>query len=1265
MQKKTVSILLAICMLVSFLPTGMLASAAGITLDTDAVYLAPGATQTLLADSTVTEWSTNNEDVAIVDEEGTVTAVGAGTAIITATGDAGTANAYVAVDSDIHFSYRFDKAYIGKSGTYVTTDWYPLEDVTYGHTQTGHPDEIGSYSEIPSDPWCFNELENWSYQLIHSASAAYGEKWGRGYGIWGKPSGGSNSAGSFSIRIKLPIDGNFVPSIKSFKGNSYGYADFYLAPVNAADPTSSEYFLGNVNLNGSGANNVDTFSALDLTAGEYIVTAKNDVAYASGTTGTNLMIWTSFDLTNTDVTSLKDDTVFLAPGETQTLVATAPESADDKTITYTSNNEEIAIVDEDGTVTAVSAGSTTITATSAAGDSATAYVTVTASKDLTYTFSKAGKSASAWVPFEDITYGNTFAGHADELTAYNAAATDPWAFYSMDGAWKYDTVVSSIASSYSVWGNGGEGNFAIKIKVPADGTYTPTVVHIKGSGYGIGAYYLAPIDAENPWAEEYFIGDVSFAGVAGQNATAGHEATLEPVELTAGEYIIGVTHPSDYPDHKMVLMGWTAFKLKDETAVTLNFPNYMMAMQPGDADVLMAEVLPTDLEDPSVTYTSSNEDVVLVLDDMIMAMEEGTAIVTATSNADPNATDSMLVYVGPKNFYYNYMKFADFGTGESDSTWFKNTANDYELTTSGDPNCIGNTKSFGWKTGMTLNTTREWVWSSSAKSLGAYFAASTGGYAAMDLFVPAAGTYTVSSIHSVWTAGDNLEAFFAPKDAVDPFASKYQLATTNHKASSNYEVEEILGEVIIEEPGEYQIIYRSPNAKGYFIKGLKLSDAEQVIPVESIALSQYGTILMNAGDTLDITATMLPATADDLTYTLSSDSDAVTVSGNTITAVKSGVATITATANDGEGATDSFKVWVNAPSASYVYDFYNPLKAIFESNGNKEIDVDLTEFANSYAPSVEAGSSPWMYDDSNMAATGVKPYFNYTASSNSGFGVFALYVDPGVAGWSRVKINVAADGKYTGMLKFSDWVGSNDFDLYIAPAIAANPVAAEYKVLSFKSSDPSARIALSDMTSEMEMQAGEYYVTFVSTRDDTHLIGIFGLSLYKTGDLAADSTELNPTSVNGAQIRTKGTQGLRFISSIEKSDDFAKVVEYGTILLPSADLSDANDLVIGYENNGHKVAKVPANVLYAEDDTSVSYTAVITNIAAKNYSRAYTARAYVIYEDASGMTRVAYGNTVSRSIYEVAVRGLADETASESDKAVFQAIVDVVENAEA
>ena len=1265
MQKKIVSILLAVCMLVSFLPTCMFASAADFSLDTDAVYLAPGATQTLLATGEVEYWETSDSDVVEVSEDGILTAVAAGTAQVTAhSADGATATAYVAVDGDIHFSYRFDKGYIGKSGSHTTTDWYPLEDMTYGNTLSGHPDEISSYSEIPTDPWCFNELENWTYELLHAASAAYGEKWGRGYSVWGKNSSGSYSAGSLSIRIKLPIDGNFVPSIKSTKGGSYGYADFYLAPANAADPTSSEYFLGNVNFNGAGNNNVDTFAARDLDAGEYIVTAKNATAYASGNTGTNLMIWTSFDLTNTDVTKLEDDTVFLAPGETQTLVATAPGAAADKTIAFASNDEEVAIVDEDGVVTAVAEGFTTITATASNGDAATAYVTVTSSKELTYTFSKAGKAEKAWVPFETITYGNTFAGHPDELTAYDAAATAPWAYYSLGGDWYYDSTISNIGASYSLWGNKGEGNFAIKIKVPADGYYTPTFTYVKGSGYGGGAFYIAPIDAADPWAEDYYLGDVSFAGAAGQNATGGHQTSFEPIALTAGEYIVGLTHPSDYPNTKMVLTAWTSLKLKDESAITVNFPNYMMAMQPGDAEVLEAVLLPETAPDTSITYTSSNEDVALVLDDMIMAMEEGTAIVTATSNEDPSASDEMFVYIGPKNFYYNYMKFNDFGTGCSDTTWFKNTATDYALTTTGAPGSVGSTASFGWKTGMTSNTTREWVWSESARALGAYFAGSTNGYAAMDLFVPAAGTYTVSSVHSVWTAGGELEAFFAPKDAVDPFASKYQLATKNHKASSNYEVEEILGEVTVEAPGEYQIIYRTPGGQGFFIKGLKLTDAEQVVPVESIALNDNGTILMNVGDTKTVSATVLPAGADDLTYTLTSSSDAVTVSGTTITAAKAGVATITATANDGNGASDSFNVWVGAPSASYVYDFYNPLKAIYVAQGNKEVDGDLTVLTTGYGPSVEAGSDPWMYEDSNMAATGHKPYFNFTASSYGGFGTFALYVDPGVAGWSRVKINVAADGMYTGMLEFSDWAGSNDFDMYIAPAIAADPVAAEYKVLSFKSSDPSARITLSDMTSEMAMQAGEYYVTFVSTRDDTHLIGIFDLSLYKTGDLAAYTTDLAPSSLNGAQIRTKDPQGLRFISSIAKSDDFAKVIEYGTILLPTADLENADDLKIGYENNDHKVAKVPAAVLYAEDDESVSFTAVLTNIAVKNYTRAYTARAYVIYEDADGMTRVAYGNTVSRSIYEVASNGLADDSASDSDKAVFQAIVDAVANAE-
>ena len=75
--------------------------------------------------------------------------------------------------------------------------------------------------------------------------------------------------------------------------------------------------------------------------------------------------------------SLNKSEMTLTEGESETLAATVtPENAENKSITWSSNNEAVATVDANGTVTAKSAGTAVITATSTNGKSAGCTVTV-------------------------------------------------------------------------------------------------------------------------------------------------------------------------------------------------------------------------------------------------------------------------------------------------------------------------------------------------------------------------------------------------------------------------------------------------------------------------------------------------------------------------------------------------------------------------------------------------------------------------------------------------------------------------------------------------------------------------------------------------------------------------------------------------------------------------------------------------------------------------------------------------------------------------
>ena len=166
--------------------------------------------------------------------------------------------------------------------------------------------------------------------------------------------------------------------------------------------------------------------------------------------------------------------------------------------------------------------------------------------------------------------------------------------------------------------------------------------------------------------------------------------------------------------------------------------------------------------------------------------------------------------------------------------------------------------------------------------------------------------------------------------------------------------------------------------------------------------------------------------------------------------------------------------------------------------------------------------------------------------------------------------------------------------------------------------------------------------------------------------------------IKGAQMRTSGEQGLRFI--VEKKNSFANalpnVTEFGTIVLPT-ELTWGRDMFIDQaqvaewtwdsetklvftpkSTNGYTPAKVVGEKLYAKTSDAVQYTLCITGITPEKYYRYYSVKAYIKYKDLNGVEHVLYSDYYQTNLYRVALAALeANETPTE----VFEGIKEYVE----
>lgn len=104
------------------------------------------------------------------------------------------------------------------------------------------------------------------------------------------------------------------------------------------------------------------------------------LAWTNGATESDKVDVPTFTTDKVGVTTVTatPNTVTITVGETsQITTEVEPANADDKTLTYTSNNEPVATVDDSGLITAVKAGNATITVKSNDNTKATAKTSVT------------------------------------------------------------------------------------------------------------------------------------------------------------------------------------------------------------------------------------------------------------------------------------------------------------------------------------------------------------------------------------------------------------------------------------------------------------------------------------------------------------------------------------------------------------------------------------------------------------------------------------------------------------------------------------------------------------------------------------------------------------------------------------------------------------------------------------------------------------------------------------------------------------------------
>ena len=362
-----------------------------VSLNKSEMTLTEGESETLAA--TVTpdnaenksiKWSSNNEAVATVDANGTVTAKSAGTAVITATSTNGkSAGCTVTVEKK---QIPVTEVRLSESTVGI------VEGSTYKLTATVLPENTTDSKNVS---WSSSNSEVATVDANGTVTAKRA-----GTAVITATSTNGKSAGCTVTVSKKEIPITEISLDKSSATLTEGETTTLTAtvlPENTTYGKSVKWSSSNV-----AVATVDIMGKVTAkSAGTAIITAISE----NGKTASCTITVNKKD-TNITITEvrLNKSTETLTEGDKTTLTATVlPENTtDSKNVSWSSSNSEVATVDANGIVTAKRAGTAVITATSTNGKSAGCTVTVS-KKEIPITEISLDKSSATLTEGETTT----------------------------------------------------------------------------------------------------------------------------------------------------------------------------------------------------------------------------------------------------------------------------------------------------------------------------------------------------------------------------------------------------------------------------------------------------------------------------------------------------------------------------------------------------------------------------------------------------------------------------------------------------------------------------------------------------------------------------------------------------------------------------------------------------------------------------------------------------------------------------------------------